>query len=451
MEMRNLILLMCCFFVLPFCTSAQTMENKDESLGLPGDNLNLYAVMNLFQESKTLEQFEKDLNDENSKINNLDLNGDGKIDYISVIDNVEGNAHTIVLQDAINEKENQDVAVFYVNTDANNQVQIQLIGDESLYGKDYIIEPNSGGNAQTVQRPNPGYTGNANVGQEEPVVVESRNWPIVRLLFEPSYIAWHSPWYYGYYPQYWHPWLPLFWHSYYGYHSHMNEYYQRNFLHSSHYIDPRFHERYYARGRKIAPTVVRHREEGLYKKTYSHPELRKEGSDRFERLHSGNSNRPANRAAVMPRNTNPSSREVGSRSVNNRGNNRPTTNLRTTNNIRPTVTQGNSNVNRPSNNRGTTQPSNNRATIQPSNVKGTTQPSNNRATTQPSNNRATAQPSNNRAAAQPSNVKGTVQQPNVTGVVGSAAKSPVTKKADVKPAAKPKKVAPKKEEEKPAK
>ena len=34
-------------------------NSPDEYLGLPGDNLNLYAVMNLFQRSQTLEGFSK--------------------------------------------------------------------------------------------------------------------------------------------------------------------------------------------------------------------------------------------------------------------------------------------------------------------------------------------------------------------------------------------------------
>ena len=115
--------------------------NSYEPSSLPGDNLNLYAVMKLFRESKTLELFEKNLNDENSAINNLDLNGDGQVDYISVYYNFDGTLHTIVLSVAINENENQDIAAFYVEKDANNQVQIQLVGDEALYGKDYIVEP----------------------------------------------------------------------------------------------------------------------------------------------------------------------------------------------------------------------------------------------------------------------------------------------------------------------
>src|SRR5512138_2917408 len=134
-------------------------QDRQDYLGLPGDNLNLYAVMKLFQESETLEGFERALNDENSHINNLDLNGDNLVDYIRVIDNVDGNVHTIVLQVAINRRENQDVAVFTVQRFNNGHVQIQLIGDESLYGPDYIIEPYID-EADSGETPNPGYIGN---------------------------------------------------------------------------------------------------------------------------------------------------------------------------------------------------------------------------------------------------------------------------------------------------
>ena len=82
-------------------------NGKNERLNLPGDNLNLYAVMKLFQESETLEAFERELNAEDSYINNLDLNGDNYIDYIHVIDYVDGDNHTIVLRVAINERETQ--------------------------------------------------------------------------------------------------------------------------------------------------------------------------------------------------------------------------------------------------------------------------------------------------------------------------------------------------------
>jgi len=46
---------------------------------LPGDDLDLYAVLDLFQKSKTIEAFEKSLNEEKASIVNLDLNNDGKL------------------------------------------------------------------------------------------------------------------------------------------------------------------------------------------------------------------------------------------------------------------------------------------------------------------------------------------------------------------------------------
>jgi len=86
-------------------TTVRAQENPNEYLGLPGDNLNLYAVMSLFQESETLEGFERKLNEQNSRVNNLDLNGDNFVDYIMVTDYVDGADHNIVLSVALNSKD----------------------------------------------------------------------------------------------------------------------------------------------------------------------------------------------------------------------------------------------------------------------------------------------------------------------------------------------------------
>ena len=401
--------------MLHFCALAQSQDNMEGSLGLPGDNLNLYAVMNLFQESKTLELFERNLNDENSRINNLDLNGDGKIDYLSVVDNFDGKAHTIVLKDAINANESQDIAVFYIGKDVHNKVQVQLIGDEALYGKDYIIEPNMGGNVNTGQTANPGFAGNSEVVVvEQPVVRETSAWPLVSLLFLPSYVAWHSPYYYGYYPNYWRPWQPLFWHSYYGYHSNMNHYYEGNFRHTAQYRDTHFREHYYAGRRSFAPTVIKHRNEGFYKKNYSHPELRKEGTARYNKMHPANLNRQNNRPEVLKRNATPANRQIGNRPVNNQLNNRPA-NRPGVNNSRSAVNQNKSipasrqgaNQQRPSVNQG-----NNRTPAARPNPLGNqnnaktftrpaANPQQNRQAASPQQNRQAASPQQNRQAASP--------------------------------------------------
>lgn len=265
-------------------TSIVAQETKEDYLGLPGDNLNLYAVMKLFRESKTLEVFENGLNDPKTNINNLDLNNDNYVDYIRVMDNVDGDVHNIVLQVAVNERENQDVAVFTVQRFNNGQVQIQLTGDEELYGKNYIIEPIFDDQNLT---PNPGYTGNnetvygRNINVVRTTTYEIASWPVVRFIYLPSYSVWRSSWYWGYYPSYWHAWQPYYWHYYYGYHYNWyNDYYGHYRRNDFHRYD-RWNNFYYTSRRSYSPSVAVSIRGGNYKTTYSRPEQRKDGEELF--------------------------------------------------------------------------------------------------------------------------------------------------------------------------
>jgi len=254
---------------------AGRQDYPEEYLGLPGDNLNLYAVMNLFQESETLEGFERSLNEENSRINNLDLNNDGYVDYLTVSDYTSGNVHTIVLRSVLDRNEYQDVAVFTVEQLRNGEVQIQLIGDEALYGKNYIVEPNY------AETPNPGYTGRTvqrnNVAVVTTTYYEVAAWPVIRFIYSPHYVIWRSNWYWGYYPVYWHPWRPFYWHHYYGYHYH---WYPHYYAHYRHWYEPRwhhYHDYYYGSVRAYSPNVSHRLTEGTYRQTYSRPETRRDG------------------------------------------------------------------------------------------------------------------------------------------------------------------------------
>jgi hypothetical protein len=265
--------------------TVRAQDRQEEYLGLPGDNLNLYAVMKLFQESETLEGFERQLNEENSRVNNLDLDGDGYVDYINVIDNVDKNVHYIVLQVAVSSREKQDVAVFTVVRDANGQVQIQLIGDEALYGRNYIVEP------IYDETPNPGYMGNTNDNRDQHVEVyrtttyEIAAWPLIRIMFLPGYMPWRSPWYYRYYPSFWHPWNPFSWDYYYGYNYHNNYYYYGHYRPWHEYRHPYYESNYYHSQRAYSPHVSGRINDGRYKETYSHPEQRREGMALYERTH----------------------------------------------------------------------------------------------------------------------------------------------------------------------
>lgn len=268
---------------------ASTLKSQPqpEQLNLPGDNLNLYAVMKIFQESETLEIFEKRLNEEDARVNNLDLNGDNYIDYIKVVDYVEKNVHYIVLQDAITPTETQDVAVFVVKRDPNGKVIIQLIGDEALYGKYYIVEPYY--DTDKGATPNPGYYGNNNAPQT--VVIhhtteyEITAWPLIRFIFLPTYIAWHSPYYWGYYPPFWRPWTPWYWHEYYGYHYYWHNDYYSHYHHGEHYRYDGWHDDYYGRHHSSSNTVYTRKERGEFNSSYSKPESIKDGAAIFRKTH----------------------------------------------------------------------------------------------------------------------------------------------------------------------
>jgi len=191
------------FFSLPAFSQSKPAASQDTaSLGLAGDNLDLYAVMDLFLKSKTIEDFEKKLNEEKTGINNLDLNLDKKVDFIKVITTKDGDAYTFVLQVDVSKTEKQDVAVILVNRDKNKKVTVQIVGDEELYGKDYVIEPKTSPTPAVTA--NPAYTG-SDPAKDAPastttVVVQSA--PVVQYVYSPAYVPYYPPYYYGYYPPY---------------------------------------------------------------------------------------------------------------------------------------------------------------------------------------------------------------------------------------------------------
>lgn len=147
------------------------------------DNLDLRAVASIFGDSRDLEDFENRLNDPNNQISNLDLNGDNKVDYLRVIETVEGRTHIIVVQSVLGRDVFQDVATIEVERDGNNRVQVQVVGDVYMYGTNYIYEP---------------------VYVHTPVIYAH--------FWRPNYRPYCSVWYWGYYPSYyvaWHP-FPIF-------------------------------------------------------------------------------------------------------------------------------------------------------------------------------------------------------------------------------------------------
>ncbi|MGO4818941.1 hypothetical protein [Flavobacterium sp. W22_SRS_FP1] len=249
------------------------VENEVVALGLPGDNLNLYAVLDIFQNSKTIEEFERQLNLRDSNVNNLDLNNDNAVDYISVISYNQGRFHSIVLRVSVNSNQFQDVAVIEVSKNSGGNVIVQVIGDEALYGKDYVVEPSI---REVSETPNPAYRGNRTIIVNNNVygngIVYVSDWPIIGLLFSPSFSIYVSPWHWGYYPVYWNPWRPILYYNYWTYHNH---YYTSNRYRRTSYIRFPSHHSYYLNRRISSAVVIRNRRDGTYRSTYGGRDFRR--------------------------------------------------------------------------------------------------------------------------------------------------------------------------------
>ncbi len=208
--MRNNLILfsLACFFLSTFTLNAQDAGPAD-STGLPGDHFSLEGALELFKKAQSPEEFEKLLNTEENGINNLDLNEDGEIDYIRVIDNMEGEVHAIVLQAPVSAEESQDIAVIEIEKQGPENAILQIIGDEDIYGENVLVEPfGEEGKSNGKGGPSADYDVRA-------VVVNVWLWPSVRYVYRPNYVVWVSPWRWAHYPSWWRPWRPHPWRVHY--------------------------------------------------------------------------------------------------------------------------------------------------------------------------------------------------------------------------------------------
>jgi hypothetical protein len=154
------------------------------------EGLDLNAVAEIFKDSENLEEFERTLNDPELGINNLDLDGDGYVDYIRVVEHVENDIHIIILQVALGEDEFQDVATIEVERTGDDNYNLQVRGNEVIYGVDYYIAP-------------------AYVH-----VHDIYRWSIIPWIYRPMYHPYYSGFYFGYYPVWWRPYRPVVIHVY---------------------------------------------------------------------------------------------------------------------------------------------------------------------------------------------------------------------------------------------
>ena len=143
------------------------------------DNLDLDAVASIFGDSENLEDFERRLNDPDNRISNLDLNEDGYIDYLRVVENSSDRNSLVVVQAVLDEDIFQDVATIEIERVNNGNPHIQIVGDAYIYGSNYIIEP---------------------VFYHTPLIFS--------FFWGPRYSPWQSPYYWNYYPRWYSNYSP---------------------------------------------------------------------------------------------------------------------------------------------------------------------------------------------------------------------------------------------------
>ena len=159
-----------------------TVEAFDDEISY---NLDLRAVASVFADSRNLEDFERMLNEYDRGISNLDLNHDGYVDYLRVVEVYENGTHLILLQAALDYDVFQDVASIIVESRGEDNISVQIVGDPYIYGTAYIIDP---------------------IYYRTPVIYSSFR--------SPGYMIWSSPYYWGYYPAYYHYRNPIYTNTY---------------------------------------------------------------------------------------------------------------------------------------------------------------------------------------------------------------------------------------------
>ena len=183
--MKNLFILLVATLTFVSCKetnngydNAQVVVNQPKISVTPevsnlGDNLNLQALGELVKNSTSAQDIEDKLNTTGS-INNLDLNGDGSVDYIKVTEygdnNVKGFSFTVDIANG----QTQEVATIEVSKGTNDS-QLNIQGNQQLYG-------------------------NNNYYQSRYSLSDLL---IMNYLFS-YHRPYYSPYHYGYYPSYYH-------------------------------------------------------------------------------------------------------------------------------------------------------------------------------------------------------------------------------------------------------
>lgn len=122
-----------------------TAAELDTNEYVAKDNLDLERIGNLLERSNSPQEFEAYLNSYDG-INNLDLNGDGYVDYISVDEFQDRDDYerglSLYTRYGPDEVQELGSVVFYRDDNRSPGARVLLTGNEQIYGDNYRYETN---------------------------------------------------------------------------------------------------------------------------------------------------------------------------------------------------------------------------------------------------------------------------------------------------------------------
>ncbi|MBN2809231.1 MAG: hypothetical protein JXR80_07030 [Deltaproteobacteria bacterium] len=109
-----------------------------------GDGLDLASLGSLLKKAENAADLERLLNDPKTGLNNLDLNEDGKVDYIKVTEfgNEQTKGFSLTVEPAAGET--QEVATIEIEKTADDQASVQVKGNEQIYGQNHYYHNSFG-------------------------------------------------------------------------------------------------------------------------------------------------------------------------------------------------------------------------------------------------------------------------------------------------------------------
>jgi len=150
----------------PNNVTIQTADTQTSGVqNAPGFDVQGFA--NLVKTTKDPQALEQSINAPGNSINNMDLNKDGSVDYLTVS---ETNPGTIQVVDNTSNTSSVVVATLTINSQPNNSASVQVVGNQSYCGSNY----------------------NYNTTFTDLL--------ILHYLLAPHHSYYHSSYHYGYYP-----------------------------------------------------------------------------------------------------------------------------------------------------------------------------------------------------------------------------------------------------------